>query len=204
MTRGQSAYRPKPVRTTRTRKPVLASSTAILANFEDNLGIRMNSENNIRIEPTRLDDPEHAGALLALLDHYASDPMGGGEALPAETLQHLIARLAQRSDFVSFLAFDGGQAVGLINCFEGFSTFAAKPLLNIHDVAVRDTHRGRGIGRQLLAAAEEAARRRGCCKLTLEVLSMNNSAVRTYLGAGFEPYVLDPAAGEAQFMHKWL
>lgn len=164
----------------------------------------MNSNSHLRIEPTRLDDAGHAGALLALLNHYASDPMGGGEALPAYTLQNLIGRLAQRADFVSFLAFDAKLPVGLINCFEGFSTFAARPLLNIHDVAVRDTHRGRGIGKQLLAAAEEAARSRGCCKLTLEVLSNNVGAVNAYLGAGFEPYVLDPAAGEAQFMHKWL
>lgn len=164
----------------------------------------MDSNTHFIIEPTRLDDARHAGALLALLDHYARDPMGGSEALPSFTLENLIPRLAGRTDFVSFLAFDADLPVGLINCFEGFSTFAAKPLLNIHDVAVRDTHRGRGIGRQLLAAAEAAARSRGCCKLTLEVLSSNGGAVRTYLGAGFEPYVLDPAAGEAQFMHKWL
>lgn len=164
----------------------------------------MSLNNDFKIEPTRLDDADHAGALLALLDHYASDPMGGGEALPAYTLQNLISRLALRTDFVSFLAFDADQPVGLINCFEGFSTFAARPLLNIHDVAVRNTHRGRGIGKLLLAAAEETARSRGCCKLTLEVLSNNTAAVHTYLQAGFEPYVLDPAAGEAQFMHKWL
>lgn len=164
----------------------------------------MNPNPCLRIELTRLDDTGHAAALLALLDHYASDPMGAGEPLSAETRQHLIARLASRSDYVSFLAFDGDEAVGLINCFEGFSTFAARPLLNIHDVVIRDTHRGRGIGKQLLAAAEQAARSRGCCKLTLEVLSNNSSAVRAYLSTGFEPYVLDPAAGEAQFMHKWL
>lgn len=157
-----------------------------------------------RIEPTRLDDIRHAEALVDMLDHYARDPMGGGEALSTEARENLVARLAERNDFVSFLAFDGDEAVGLINCFEGFSTFAARPLLNIHDLAVRDTHRGRGVGRQLLAAAEAAARGRGCCKLTLEVLSNNATAVSAYLRAGFAHYVLDPAAGQAQFMHKWL
>lgn len=164
----------------------------------------MKIEPTVRIEPTQLHRSEHASALVDMLDHYARDPMGGGEALSTDARENLVARLAKRDDFVSFIAFDGDTAVGLINCFEGFSTFAARPLLNVHDVAVRDTHRGRGIGRQLLAAAEIAARERGCCKLTLEVLSNNATAVATYLRAGFAPYVLDPAAGQAQFMHKWL
>lgn len=168
------------------------------------MGDVMKIEHSARIEPTRLDDLNHAEALVDMLDHYARDPMGGGAALSTEARENLVARLARREDFVSFLAFEGDTAVGLINCFEGFSTFAARPLLNIHDVAVRDTHRGRGIGRQLLAAAEAVARERGCCKLTLEVLSNNATAVAAYLRAGFEPYVLDPAAGQAQFMHKRL
>lgn len=36
----------------------------------------------------------------------------------------------------SVLAFDADQPVGLINAIEGFSTFACKPLINIHDVIV--------------------------------------------------------------------
>lgn len=159
---------------------------------------------DFRIEPTRLDAPAHATALVALLDHYATDPMGGGEALSERTRQTLVQRLAQRSDFVSFLAFCRERPVGLINCFEGFSTFAARPLLNVHDLAVHSDFRGRGVGKLLLAAAEDAARARDCCKLTLEVLSNNTPAIQAYLRSGFEPYVLDPAAGHAQFMHKWL
>ena len=34
--------------------------------------------------------------------------------------------------------------VGLATTFEGFSTFAAKPLINIHDIAVLPDYRGRG------------------------------------------------------------
>ena len=56
----------------------------------------------------------------------------------------------------------------------------------------------------LLAAAEQHARARGCCKLTLEVLTGNARALKSYLGFGFEPYALDPAAGQASFMQKWL
>jgi ribosomal protein S18 acetylase RimI-like enzyme len=94
--------------------------------------------------------------------------------------------------------------VGLANCIEGFSTFAARPLVNVHDLVVLDGHRGRRIGQRLLQAAEQEARRRDACKLTLEVLTGNAPALRLYERFGFEPYVLDPALGQASFMHKPL
>ena len=110
----------------------------------------------IQITPTRLDRADHAQAWLALLDHYACDPMGGERGLSEFALRHLVERLQQRADFVGFLAWRGARAVGLINCFEGFSTFAARPLLNIHDLVVLAGQRGGGIGQQLLSAAEAA------------------------------------------------
>jgi GNAT superfamily N-acetyltransferase len=102
------------------------------------------------------------------------------------------------------LAFSGDQVVGLINCFTGFSTFSAKPLLNIHDVVVPEVHRGQGIGQTLLSWAEAKARQLGCCKLTLEVLSNNTHALAAYHQAGYAPYMLDPAAGHALLMQKIL
>ena len=56
----------------------------------------------------------------------------------------------------------------------------------------------------LLAAVQQHAKDHGCCKLTLEVLTGNTRALKSYLGFGFEPYALDPAAGQASFMQKWL
>ena len=72
------------------------------------------------------------------------------------------------------------------------------------DIAVLPGHRGAGVGQALLAAAEQHAKEHGCCKLTLEVLTGNARALKSYLGFGFEPYALDPAAGQASFMQKWL
>ncbi|MDR1661767.1 MAG: GNAT family N-acetyltransferase [Azoarcus sp.] len=161
-------------------------------------------QDGIRIEALDLADPAHAAALVELLDHYARDPMGGGAALAPEVALALPARLAQRGDFVGFVAFDDSTPCGLINCFEGFSTFAARPLLNVHDIVVHARWRGRRIAQRLLAAAEEAARVRDGCKLTLEVLSNNHKALAAYARAGFAPYVLDPAAGQALFLQKWL
>ncbi|MFC7410135.1 MULTISPECIES: GNAT family N-acetyltransferase [Hydrogenophaga] len=145
-----------------------------------------------------------AAAVVMLLDAYASDPAGGGEPLSDFAKAHLVSSLAARPTAFSILAFDGEQPVGLVNCIEGFSTFACKPLVNVHDVAVLASHRGQRIGEQMLALAEQIARERGACKLTLEVLSGNTGACRLYERIGFENYQLDPAMGHAQFMQKWL
>ncbi|PZO19711.1 MAG: GNAT family N-acetyltransferase [Burkholderiales bacterium] len=149
-------------------------------------------------------DPVHAAALVLLLDAYARDPAGGGEGLSDFAKQHLVRELAARPQAYSVLAFDGAQPVGLVNCIEGFSTFACKPLVNVHDVAVLASHRGRGIAEQMLALAESIAKERGAVKMTLEVLSGNHGAVRLYQRIGFAGYQLDPAMGTAQFFQKWL
>lgn len=149
-------------------------------------------------------DLTHARALVDLLDSYASDPAGGGEPLSEFAKTHLVAALAARPQAFSVLAFMGDQAVGLINCIEGFSTFACRPLVNVHDVAVLPAYRGQGVGEHMLALVEQLARGRGACKLTLEVLSGNAPATKLYQRLGFEAYQLDPDMGHAQFMQKRL
>ncbi|MBS0404921.1 MAG: GNAT family N-acetyltransferase [Proteobacteria bacterium] len=143
-------------------------------------------------------------ALVDLLGAYAIDPMGGGAPLADEVRASLCERLAQVPLAISFIAWLEGEAVGLVNCFQGFSTFKARPLLNVHDLVVLPAHRARGVGQALLAAAQKHAQERGCCKLTLEVLSGNARALRSYERFGFAPYVLDPREGQALLMQKWL
>lgn len=149
-------------------------------------------------------DVFHARAIVEILDSYARDPMGGGEPLGPRTRQNLIAELRRRPWIVTLLAVQEGRPVGLLIAIEGFSTFAAKPLLNIHDVAVLPDFRGQGIGAALFAEAERVARKRDCCKLTLEVLEGNSGAKALYERLGYSPYMLDPTAGAAQFWEKPL
>lgn len=163
---------------------------------------------SVKVRRVSFGDPADCDALLNLMDVYASDPMGGGVPLSAEVKERLCGDLAGNPGAVSFIAWREGAApplaIGLINCFLGYSTFKASPLLNIHDIVVLPEYRRQGVGQALLAAAEAAARERGCCKLTLEILSGNTRAMASYTRFGFEPYTLDPKAGQASFMHKWL
>ncbi len=159
---------------------------------------------SLHVSAVDLYDPAQAAIWLDLLDHYARDPMGGGEGLSDYARLHLVHTIRQVPGFHGALAWLDGEAVGLIDCFAGFSTFAAKPLLNVHDIVVHASRRGQGIAQALLAWAGQRAGELGCCKLTLEVLSNNARAMAAYRRAGFVPYVLDPAAGHALLMQKYL
>lgn len=159
---------------------------------------------SIEIIHADLNNERHGVAVLDLLNRYASEAAGGGQPLSDYTRQNLINRLQQREGTLVVLAWDGALPVGLVIGFEGFSTFMCKPLLNIHDVVVLGHYRGRGIAQKLLAAVEGMARLRGCCKLTLEVLSKNLPAQAAYRKAGFAAYELDPVMGQAMFWEKKL
>ncbi len=159
---------------------------------------------SVLIQRVDYQNPQHAQALISLLEMYAQDPMGGHAPLAESVKQTLPAQLAAFPTAMSWLAWIGGEPVGLVNAFRGFSTFRGRELLNIHDIAVHPAYRGQGIARQLLAAVEVAARQLDCCKLTLEVLSGNQAAQQLYRHFGFQAYQLDEAAGTALFWQKTL
>lgn len=155
------------------------------------------------------EDPREGKILTDLLNGYANDPMGGGSPLKDEVVKNLSVRLSEIPHAYSFIAYstsDGGDAkpAGLVNCFEAFSTFTARPLVNIHDMYVADEFRGQGASQALLAAAEKEARKRGCCKMTLECLSKNQIALNAYKKSGYGNYVLDPTHGVAMLFEKKL
>lgn len=145
-----------------------------------------------------------AADLVALLDTYARDPMGGGAPLPESVKARLPADLAGFPTSLVLLARVDGVAAGAAVCFVGYSTFAAAPLLNLHDFVVAPPFRGRGVARALLERLAVEARARGCCKVTLEVLENNHRARAIYERAGFAGYELDPAAGKALFLQRRL
>lgn len=150
-----------------------------------------------------LGNARDASAILAVLDSYASDPRGGGVPLSAFVREKLISGLRNHPTTLVWLAFDGAEAVGICVAFTGFSTFHARPLLNIHDLAVLPGRRGGGVGRALLTAAEQHAREQGHCKLTLEVQEDNAPALQLYERFGFRNVVYGNS-GPTRFLSKPL
>ena len=176
-----------------------------LLNFRDFLSIMKNFYSvtmPVIIVTADLNNPEHSAAIPAVINAYAADPMGGGKPLDPVRLQEIVPGLRKHSSSLVLLAFAGEQPVGIANCFVGFSTFAAKPLVNIHDLAVMPGCRGQGIGRQLLEAAETKARELGCCKLTLEVRADNNRAREIYKQYGFGDFTTGAETVPTYFLEK--
>lgn len=149
---------------------------------------------NLRISPADLTNPRDAHALVDVLNSYAADPVGGGVPLAEDVRRRLPAMLQDMPTALVLLAFDGDLPVGLAICFFSLSSFRARPLVNIHDLAVVPAYRGQGIGHALLTAVEEHAQRKGCCKLTLEVQDDNTPARTLYQHFGFEDVVYGNSA----------
>jgi ribosomal protein S18 acetylase RimI-like enzyme len=163
----------------------------------------MDAEPMIHTRLADLNSAADADAITRVLDSYASDPRGGGSPLPADVKARLIPGLKEHPATRAWLAFDAQEAIGLCVGFIGFSTFAARPLLNIHDLAVVPGRRGSGVGRALLTAAETYAGESGFCKLTLEVQDDNTPARTLYERFGFRDVVYGDS-GPTRFLAKKL
>lgn len=149
-------------------------------------------------------DQKHAHDIGYLLNQYAMDPMGMGKPLTQEVKDGIAHELSKLPHAFSILCYADGEPAGLANCFDGFSTFSGKPIVNIHDFMVEKKFRGKGISQKILAKIEGIAKHKGCCKLTLEVLEGNTIARSVYNKFGFSGYELDPKTGRALFWQKVL
>jgi ribosomal protein S18 acetylase RimI-like enzyme len=150
------------------------------------------------------EDQKDAATIVALLDLYARDPMGGGEPLPEYVRQNLVPGLRAQAGAFSLIASVNGEAAGLANCIWGFSSFSARRLLNIHDLIVDPAFRGKGAAKALFAEIERIAESGDACKVTLEVLSGNEPAKTLYSSLGYGDYMLDPDKGTALCWQKRL
>jgi ribosomal protein S18 acetylase RimI-like enzyme len=184
---------------------VLLSGGALLSiKLSGKLFIIKKGDLMLEIIQADLSHPQHAEAVVYLLNQYALDPMGGHEALSSFAQANLIAELKKRSTVHIALAFSDGAPAALAICMEGFSTFACQPLLNIHDFAVHPDFRGQGISKLMMAKVIEIARGLACCKITLEVLEGNAPAYSLYKAVGFVNFELDPKLGHASMMQLKL
>ncbi len=158
----------------------------------------------VEIVEADLDRVDHQRDVVAMTAAYALDAMGNGGPLSPDVLELLVPGLRAQPTVLILLAYVEAKAVGIATCFRGFSTFAARPLVNIHDLAVLPTHRGQGIGRLLLDGVARKATELGCCKVTLEVQDDNERARAVYAKAGFTQAVYGESTGGSLFYTRPL
>ena len=144
-----------------------------------------------------LSNDRQASDVLAMLDHYAAHPMGQGRPLDEDVRARLLDGLREHPTTIALLAYRGESPVGIALCFRGYSSFKAKPLINIHDFAIHESARGQGVGRQLMEAVFDLARQLDCCRVTLEVAVANEPAKQLYQKCSFEP-------GDPQSSAQWF
>lgn len=88
----------------------------------------------------------------------------------------------------TLLALDGTRIVGALTC-EREPRRKVQHLAHLVGMMVADTHRGRGIGRMLLAAAVTRLRATaGLAQVTLSVTAGNRAAIGLYESMGFTRY----------------
>ena len=147
-------------------------------------------------------DPRHRSAIPYLLNSYAKNLLGFRKEIKGHVLDTLVPGLERMQNAIVLLARIDKDYVGMTICFLGFSTFHAKPLINIHDFMVLKDFRGQGIGGAFLREIETIARDMGCCKITLEVQENNTTARKLYRRNGFKDSFLAREAGDQLFMTK--
>ncbi|HEY8789056.1 MAG TPA: GNAT family N-acetyltransferase [Actinopolymorphaceae bacterium] len=119
------------------------------------------------------------------------------EAMPATFKQPLpggttafFADALQREEVAVFVGEVDDAIVGYLfaeetHRLEG-AFMHASHLLNVHHIAVDDSHRRMGVGRLLLAAADDWARTRGLTDVRLDHWAFNDDAHDFFTGLGFE------------------
>ncbi|MEQ9334215.1 GNAT family N-acetyltransferase [Thalassobaculum sp.] len=129
----------------------------------------------IAIRPAAPGDAPTVEALLAQL----------GYRMPASELhRRLRASSASETDAVLVATMDG-RMVGLIALHWATMLHQPAPTARIATLVVADDARGRGVGRTLVEAGAEAARRAGCAILELTTALHRADAVAFYEAIGF-------------------
>jgi len=85
------------------------------------------------------------------------------------------------------IAYLAGVPVGFALFFHNFSTFVGRPGIYLEDLFVEPAHRGKGVGKALLAYVAKLAVERGCGRFEWAVLDWNTPAIDFYRSLGAVP-----------------
>ena len=135
------------------------------------------------LRPARPDD---SATILDLIRELASyEKLAHEVVATADDLQHHLFGAHPAGEVI--LAEVAGETVGFALFFTNFSTFRGCPGVYLEDLFVRPEHRGRGIGKSLIAAVARVAVDRGAGRMDWAVLSWNTPAIEFYRSLGAVP-----------------
>lgn len=134
----------------------------------------------IKIEQATAD---HLEQLSPLFDAYRVWYRQASDFATAR--QFLSDRISQKESII-YMAFDDGLAVGFTQLYPLFSSTRMKRLWLLNDLYVNETHRGKGISKQLIDAAKDLARRTEAAGILLETEQSNLIGNQLYPAMDFE------------------
>jgi GNAT superfamily N-acetyltransferase len=110
------------------------------------------------------------------------------EGIRSDLLHHLDDQPANSFLFVA--EDEDGQRVGFMHLQKTLDFFTGRSNCHISDLAVVPAQEGKGVGRALLAHAEEWAREHRCALITLAVFPGNDRARALYAAHGYDTDLL--------------
>ncbi|HZV64008.1 MAG TPA: GNAT family N-acetyltransferase [Telluria sp.] len=142
----------------------------------------MTTAHRFSIRPAQAADVAHIHAMIVELAVF-------------EHLEHLVvateAQLHEglfgaRPACEALVGVEGGEVVTFALFFHNFSTFLTRKGLYLEDLYVKQAHRGKGYGRQMLVRLAQLAVERDCGRFEWSVLDWNENAINFYKGMGAE------------------
>jgi GNAT superfamily N-acetyltransferase len=147
------------------------------------------SNPDIRVRGATSDDRTFILELVPELLTFGPPAWRNRREMIATDTRVIDAALGGRTEGASvFVAEDAqGARLGFLHVAPLWDYYLEQSCGHIWDIVVRPEARGRGVGRTLIAAAEQWARDRGYWLLTLNVFVENRAALRLYEELGFAP-----------------
>ena len=147
------------------------------------------SNPDIRVRPATADDRTFILELVPELLAFGPPAWRNSQEMIATDTRVIDAALGGHTEGASVFVADDGQGtrLGFTHVAPLWDYYLEQPCGHIWDIVVRPEARGRGVGRALIAAAEQWARDRGYRLLTLNVFVENRAALRLYEELGFAP-----------------
>jgi ribosomal protein S18 acetylase RimI-like enzyme len=144
------------------------------------------AEEAVTVRPAQEGDEPAVMALVPRLTEFGPPPWRDAERMTAVDRRKIADALrAAGEDPVVLVAISGGALAGFVHLHSATDHYGEKPHGHVSDIIVAPNFEGRGVGRRLIAAAQDWALERGFSWLTLSVFEENRRAAALYEGLGF-------------------